>query len=326
MSDVTTEQREPRTRIAHPPAGFELLADRTMSFSTVAFCGFTIGLVGLLLIILVRDSLPALREDGLSLLYQSEWNPVQQVYGLFPAIVGTLNSSLVALALAGVFGVAIAIFLTEAYLPDQLTAILKNIVDLLAAIPSVVYGLWGLVAITPLLQPLSEWLFERMPDVPFFSKPLGVGGLAPASLVLAIMILPTVAAISRDALAAVHPRVKEAAYGLGATRWQVIFRVVLPTASGGIFGGLVLGFGRALGETMALAMLMGNRNELSWSLFAPGNTLAALIANSYKEATGDLVPRLIYAALVLLIITMIVNLIGGFILQHTAARLQGGKK
>jgi phosphate transport system permease protein len=302
-----------------------LFTDRGLGVSTITLCGFAIGLVGLLLVILVRDSWPAIQEHGWSLLYQTNWNPVEGSFGLLPAVVGTVASSLAALAVAAVFGVAIAVFLTERYLPDNLTLILKNTVDLLAAIPSVVYGLWGLVIVTPLLRPLSEWSFEHLSWIPFFSTPLGIGGLAPAALVLAIMILPTVAAISRDALAAVHPRIREAAYGLGATRWQVIFRVVLPTASAGIFGGLILGFGRALGETMALAMLMGNRNELSWSLFAPGNTLAALIANSYKEASGDLVPRLIYAALVLLIITMIVNLLGGVILQQAASRL-GGKK
>jgi phosphate transport system permease protein len=242
-----------------------------------------------------------------------------------PAIAGTMVSSLIALVLAGVFGVAIAVFLTERYLPDKLTTVLKNIVDLLAAIPSVVYGLWGLAIIIPLMGPVAEWLYSNMSWFPPFSTPLGIGGMAPAALVLAIMILPTVAAISRDALAAVHPRTKEAAYGLGATRWEVIFRVVLPTASGGIFGGLILGFGRALGETMALAMLMGNRNELSWSVFAPGNTLSALIANSYKEASGDLVPRLIYAALVLLIITMVINFLGGLVLQHAAKRFQGSR-
>ena len=325
MSDASFDNGQAKTRIARTPAGPEKLADRALTVSASTFCGFTIGLVGLLLIVLIKDSWPAVRADGLALLAHTDWNPAQGEYGLLPAVVGTITSSLMALLLAAVFGVAIAIFLTERYLPPNLTGILKNIVDLLAAIPSVVYGLWGLAFITPLLKPLSEWLFAKMPWFPLFSTPLGIGGLAPAALVLAIMILPTVAAISRDALAAVHPRMKEAAYGLGATRWEVILGVALPTASGGIFGGLILGFGRALGETMALAMLIGNRNELSWSLFAPGNTLAALIANSYKEAGGELISRLIYAALVLLIITMIVNFLGGLILQHAAKRLGGGE-
>lgn len=324
MADTTFPDKvEKPARIARPPAGFEKLADRALTGSTILLCGFAIGLVGLLLVVLLRDSWPAWRADGVSLLTHTDWNPVKGSYGLLPAMVGTLTSSLMALVLAGVFGVAIAIFLTERYLPQNLTALLKNTVDLLAAIPSVVYGLWGLAFITPLLKPLSEFLYAKMSWFPLFSTPLGIGGLAPAALVLAIMILPTVAAISRDALAAVHLRMKEAAYGLGATRWEVIFGVALPTASGGIFGALILGFGRALGETMALAMLMGNRNELSWSLFAPGNTLAALIANSYKEASGELIPRLIYASLVLLIITMVVNFLGGLVLQHAARRMGG---
>lgn len=204
--------------------------------------------------------------------------------------------------------------------------VLKNIVDLLAAVPSVVYGLWGLAVITPLMRPMAEWLNANLGWIPFFGTPLGIGGLAPAAVVLAIMILPTIAAISRDSLAAVHPRIKEAAYGLGATRWEVIFGVMLPTALAGIFGAMILGFGRALGETMALAMLMGNRNDVSWSLFAPGNTLAALIANNYKEAGKDLVPFLIYASFVLLLVTLVVNVLGMLILNRASLAMGGSKK
>jgi len=313
-------------RIARAPTSPEIIVDRGVYGLTYALAGLTIALVFFILVTVFRDAWPAISGSGLSLLTGTTWDPNREQYGLLPAIVGTLVSSLLALFIGSILGIAIAILLTQDFLPKRVAMVVKNVVDLLAAIPSVVYGLWGLAVITPLLRPMAEWSNHNLGWLPPFSTPLGIGGLAPAALVLAIMILPTIAAISRDALAAVHPRVKEAAYGLGATRWEVIFGVMLPTASGGIFGAMILGFGRALGETMALAMLMGNRNELSWSLFAPGNTLAALIANNYKEANGELIPRLIFAALVLMLITLIVNVMGTVILQHAATALGGKKK
>lgn len=320
---------ERRTSYVRPPTTFEVVLDRLFRGSTWVVSLFLVLLVFLIIYVIGDDAFGAIQEEGIGLLLESNWDPNQKVFGLLPAMVGTLTSALLALLIGGFFGVAIAIFLTQDFLPPWITVIFKNIIELLAAIPSVVYGLWGFAVIIPLLRPMAEWLFLNVQWIPLFSKPLGAtGGLAPASLVLAIMILPTVAAVSRDALASVHPRIKEAAYGLGATRWEVIFGVMLPTASGGIFGALVLGLGRALGETMALAMLMGNVNELSWSLFSPGNTLAALIANNYAEAAqgSDLLPRLMYAALVLLLITLVVNVFGTLILQQATKRFHGEKK
>lgn len=317
----------PPAKAARAPTPLEYGANSALR--TAAFClaGATIGLVFFIVFTILRDSWTVLAGDGgVSLLAGRIWDPNMQEYGLLPAIVGTLTSSLLALAIGSVFGVAIAIILTQDFLPKKVALVLKNVVDLLAAIPSVVYGLWGLAVVTPLLKPTATWLNVNLGWVPFFNTPLGIGGLAPAALVLAIMVLPTVAAISRDALASVHYRTKEAAYGLGATRWEVIFGVMLPTAAAGIFGGMILGFGRALGETMALAMLMGNRNDLSWSLFSPGNTLAALVANNYKEADANLLPRLFFASLVLLVITLSVNVLGTLTLQHAAAALGGKKK
>lgn len=317
----------PPSRWIHPPRAGDRRWNAIARSLTGMSCALSILLVVILLVTIVWDAWPAFQQHGLRLLVARNWNPPRGDFGLLPATVGTLVSSILALAMAGFVGVAIGIFLTQDFLDYRIATVLKNLVDLLAAVPSVVYGLWGLAVVTPLIRPMSEWLYAHVPGIPFFSQPLGIGGLAPASLVLAIMILPTIAAISRDSLAAVNPRIKEAAYGLGATRWEVILRVMVPTAMGGIAGGWILAFGRALGETMALAMLMGNRNEVSWSIFAPGNTLAALIANNYKEADDVLIPRLIYAAAVLLVITMIVNIIGTFILQQASARFRGeGRK
>ena len=186
--------------------------------------------------------------------------------------------------------------------------------------PSVVYGLWGLFVVVPALRPIAGWLFDKLGFIPIFGSTLSGPGLAPAALVLAIMILPTVAAISQDALRLVPYRVKEAAYGMGATRWEAILRVLLPAASTGIFGALVLGFGRALGETMALAMLIGNSNQISLSLFSPANTLAALLALNFPEAGPGEVQVLMYAALVLLAITLVVNVLGEAIMTLSARR------
>src|SRR5262249_29733495 len=161
------------------------------------------------------------------------------------------------------------------FLPKTLAFVFRLIVEMLAAIPSVVFGLWGIFVVIPFIRPAADWLNANLGWLPFFSSSLSGPGLLPAAIVLAIMILPTIAAISQDALNAVPYRTKEAAYGMGATHWEVILRVMVPTAAGGIFSAMVLGFGRALGETMALAMLIGNSNQVSLSLFSPAETLAA---------------------------------------------------
>src|SRR5262249_35436658 len=189
-------------------------------------------------------------------------------------------------------------------------------VELLAAIPSVVYGLWGIFVVIPAIQPACQWLHEHLGWIPFFETRLSSLGVLPASLVLAIMIVPTVAAISRDALNAVPPKLKEAAFGLGATRWEAIVAVIVPTASRGIWGSIILGFGRALGETMALAMLVGDSNVISWSVFSPADTLAALVAKRFAEASQLEIGALMYAALVLMAITLLVNVGGALVLQR----------
>jgi phosphate transport system permease protein len=201
-------------------------------------------------------------------------------------------------------------------LPDQLENLLRNLVELLAAIPSVVYGLWGLFVVIPLIRPYANWLHLKLGWLPIFATDLSGPGVAPAVLVLSIMILPTITAISRDALVSVPPKLRMAAYGLGATRWEALLAVILPTASRGILGGVVLGFGRALGETMALAMLVGNSNQISLSMFSPANTLAALLANNFPEAGAKQVGVLMYAALVLLGITLVVNIVGAVIISR----------
>jgi phosphate transport system permease protein len=301
--------------VSGPPSKWDYFADR--AFRAVAQVG--VWLILLLLFFILWEisgkAWPGIQEHGLRALTSTTWDSNRNLYGFLPEIWGTLYGSFLALLIGGFFGVVMAIFLTQDFLPPHLAQLFRTIVELLAAIPSVVYGLWGLFVVVPALRPVADWLYGHLGWLPFFSTTLSGPGLAPAALVLAIMVLPTVAAVSQDALRLIPYRVKEAAYGMGTTRWEAILRVMLPAASTGIFGALVLGFGRALGETMALAMLIGNSNQMTLSLFSPANTLAALLALNFPEAGPRQVQVLMYAALVLLAITLIVNVIGGVIMN-----------
>jgi phosphate transport system permease protein len=306
--------------LAAPPTRLDIWSDIVFRALTRIF---TLLIVVILLAILWEiggKAGPAMHDYGLSFLTSSTWDANQSQFGILPQIWGTLYSSFLALLIAGLYGIGIAIFLTQDFLPETLQIVFKSIIELLAAIPSVVYGLWGIFVLIPLIRPYCDWLHKGLGWVPFFGTSLAGPGMLPAALVLAIMILPTVAAISQDSLLAVPQKTKEAAYGLGATRWEAILKVILPTAAHGIFGALVLGLGRALGETMALAMLVGNSNQISLSLFSPANTLAALLALNFPEAGKIETRALMYAAVVLLLITLIVNIIGQVIISLTAAK------
>ena len=293
---------------------WERSCDRFFRAVTVLFSAATIALVVFIVLQIAFTARPAIAQYGFGFLTTDTWDAGKGQFGIRPAIWGTLYSSLLGVSLATLLGVATAIFLTQDFLSARVALVLENIVKLLAAIPSVVYGLWGIFVLIPLLRPVAEWLHSSLGWLPFFNTRLAGPGLLPAALVLAVMVLPTITAISRDALAAVPTRIREAAYGLGATRWETIFRVMLPAASRGIYASILLALGRALGETMALAMLIGNNNEIRLSLFSPGNTLAALLANQFPEASRSEVPALMFAALVLLAITMTVNILGTVVL------------
>jgi phosphate transport system permease protein len=311
--------------ISGPPSVGDFLGDSL--FRAIAFLCASLVIVLLAYILWEIGVLaaPAMSQHGLGFFTGTTWDVSNAEFGVLPEIWGTLYSSLLALLIGGIFGVAIAIFLTQDFIHFRVAAIFRTIVELLAAIPSVVYGLWGIFVVIPLLRPASEWLHEHLGFVPLFGSELSGPGLAPAALVLAIMILPTVAAISVDAFRRIPFKVKEAAFGMGTTRWEAILKVMLPTASSGILAALVLGFGRALGETMALAMLIGNSNQINLSLFAPANTLASLLASNFPEAGQLEVQALMYAGMVLLIITFVVNVIGLGIQQYTMRKFEGKK-
>ncbi len=331
--------------ISRPPTGLEIVGDRIFRQLSLAGAAFTLVLVVWIIVSIARVAAPAVHTYGLSLLVGSKWDANRAEFGILPAIWGTLYSSILGLIIGTVFGLAIAIFLSEGFLaigldavisaiglsdnlfwsgmPVRVQDLLQIIIELLAAIPSVVYGLWGIFVIIPLVRPPAGWLRSHLGWIPVFSTTLSGPGMLPAALVLAIMVLPTISAISRDALVAVPPKMREAAFGIGATRWEAILAIFVPTAATGIFGAIILGFGRALGETMALAMLAGNANVISWSVFSPANTLAALLANHFPEADQVEVGALMYAALVLLAITLLVNVVGTVILQRADSQLKG---
>src|SRR5919204_3429680 len=253
---------------------------------------------------------PTFRRFGLSFLTSSTWDPVAEQFGAAPAIFGTLVSSLIALLVATPLALGVSIFLSELS-PRWLRQPVAFLVDLLAAIPSVVYGLWGIFVLLPLLRdPVMPFLRDTLGlgATPFFSGPAYGPSMLAAGLILAIMVLPYIASVSREVLMAVPRTQREAALALGATRWETIQKAVLPYAKSGVIGGIILGLGRALGETMAVTMLIGNRHEISASLLAPGYTMASLIANEFSEASDDLhLSALMAVGFVLLVLTLIVN-------------------
>ncbi|OLP18114.1 phosphate ABC transporter permease subunit PstC [Leptolyngbya sp. 'hensonii'] len=259
---------------------------------------------------------PAIGKFGLNFIFSTTWNPVENLYGAWPHIYGTLVSSAIALIIAVPIGIAVALFLSEDFLPSRVQQPLAFLIELLAAIPSVVYGLWAIFVLIPLMTPMGNWLYANLGWIPLFSTPPRGPGMYVAGVVLSIMILPIIAAISRDALISVSPDLRQAAVGLGATRWETIFKVMLPAASSGIVGGIMLALGRALGETMAATMVIGNSNNISSSLFAPGSTIASLLANQFAEAGGLQVSALMYAALILFGLTLLVNIFAELLVRR----------
>lgn len=266
---------------------------------------------------------PALSTFGFSFLTSSRWDPVNSVFGAAPSIYGTLVSSAIALVIATPLALGVSIFLVE-YAPGWIRQTVAFTVDLLAAIPSVIYGLWGIFVLVPLLRTIV---------VPFFKDTLHLGAtplfaganygynMLSAGIILSIMILPYISAVTREVLLAVPRSQREAALALGATKWEMITDAVVPYARSGIIGGIMLGLGRAIGETMAVTMVIGNRNEISASLLSPGYTMASIIANGFTEATTTLhTSALMAVGFVLLIVTFIVNAIARWLVWSTARR------
>ena len=292
-----------KKRRIEPRSGVERSLDNSFYWLTKIFAFAVAGVLIWITIQVAIAAMPAIQEFGLKFITTSSWNPVASQYGVWPAIYGTLVSSFIALAISVPIGLGVAIFLSEDYLPPTVQRVIVFLVELLAAVPSVVYGLWGIFVLIPFLKSFT---------------PLRGPGMLPAALILSVMILPTIAAISRDAVTNVDIGLRQAAVGLGATRWEAILQIILPAASSGIIGGIMLALGRALGETMAVTMLIGNSNRVSASVFQPSNTVSSLLANQFAEASGLQVAALMYAALILFFITLVVNILA----QLLVTRLQ----
>jgi len=290
---------------------------RQLSVALASLVGLV--LLGILLTVLF-GSREAVARFGLQFLVLSDWDPVSDTYGAFTAIYGTIVTSILALLIAVPLGVGTAIFITENLIPLGLRQVLGIMVELLAAIPSVVLGLWAIFVMEPFLRPLLEMVHRSLGWMPFFSTVPQGPGMAPAILILVVMVLPIITAISRDSLQQVPPELRQAAYGVGTTRWGAILRVILPAAVSGITGGVMLALGRAMGETMAVTMIIGNSNNFSWSLLAPGNTIASMLANQFGEADGFQVSALMYAAVVLMILTLLVNVLAQWIVRRLSLK------
>jgi len=273
-----------------------------------------------IVVILFQQAAPSVRHFGLSFLTGVDWNPVTDSFGALPAIFGTVATSFVALALAVPVGVAVAVVLAEQG-QTTIRGILGTGIELLAAIPSVVYGIWALYVLAPWsYQHLEIPISDRFGFIGWLSQP-SVRSLFTASLVLAVMILPTLSAISREVIRAVPRGLKESAVALGATWWETTWRVILPSARAGIFGATILALGRALGETIAVTMVIGNRYAIPPSIFSPAYTLASVIANEFNEATGTLYPAaLIELGLVLILVTFVVNVVALLLVRSTASK------
>ncbi len=304
------------------------LLDAAFRQTTRLFAFLVFSLLAAILVSLVYGSQESLREFGISFLWTAEWDPVNDQYGALIPIYGTVVTSIIALLIAVPVSFGIALFLTELS-PRWLRRPLGTAIEMLAAIPSIIYGMWGLFVFVPLFQrTLQPFLIATLGQIPglgilFSGPPFGIGVFT-AGLILAIMIIPFITAVMRDVFELVPPMLKESAYGLGSTTWEVSRKVVLPFTRVGVVGGIMLGLGRALGETMAVTFVIGNAYRLSPSLFAPGNSIASALANEFNEAAGLQLSALIELGLILFLITTVVLALSKVLLlrlsRHDGAR------
>jgi phosphate transport system permease protein len=302
------------------------LSDGAFRHITRAAAVLVLVILSGVIIALIQGSLPAMQAFGFNFLIEERWNPVTERFGAFAPIYGTLVTSFLAMLIAVPLGLLISLFLTE-ICPMWLRRPIGIAIELLAGIPSIIYGIWGLFVFAPFLQrTVQPFLIDLFGNVPVLSSlfegpPYGIGMLT-AGLILAIMVLPFITSISRDVFEAVPPVLKEAAYGVGCTTWEVVRHVVLPYARVGVIGGVMLGLGRALGETMAVTFVIGNAHKVSASILAPGTTISATIANEFTEAVGDLyTSALIALGLILFAITFIVLAAARFMLMRIERRV-----
>lgn len=280
------------------------ISDKIFKAILFIFGGFIILLTVSILVVLLINSYPAIREYGLKFIITNDWDPVNHNFGALAFLWGTLYSALISLIIAVPVGIGIAIFITE-LAPKQFADSVAYVIDILASIPSIIFGMWGIFILAPVLESyLEPFLQATLGFLPIFTgTPIGMGMFL-AGIILAIMILPTIVSISKEVLKQVPIAQKEAGYGLGLTQWEIIYRICLPYARIGIFGAVILAFARALGETMAVALVIGNSPQISLSVFEPASTIASVIANEFSEAVDTLhTSALIELALILFLVT-----------------------
>jgi phosphate ABC transporter permease protein PstC len=299
------------------------LPDRALKYGLTALAALILALIVYFFVRLVGESRPAFAHEGvLGFIFGNDWDVSHEEFGALPLVVGTLITSALALLIGVPVAVATALYANE-LCPLRLRAALTVLVELLAAVPSVVYGLWGIFFLAPKLQPAEQWVADRLSFIPFIGGgAVTIPNYFVAGLILAIMILPIVSAIAREVMATVPSDQKEAALGLGATRWEMIRTAVLPYSRAGIVGGAMLGLGRAIGETIAVTIVIGDAPQLGRHLFGQGYTLAAVIANEFGEAQGLHRSALFAAALVLFVLTLLVNALAR-VLVRRASRTRG---
>lgn len=299
------------------------LPDRAMRYGLLGLSLAVLALLVVFFFILVSDSQDVFAKQGvLGFLFDNDWNPSRDQFGALPLVVGTVITSALALVIGVPIAIATALFITE-LAPARGRTVLTTLVELLAAVPSVVYGLWGVFVLIPSLKPATQWFADTFSFLPFVGGTVAGPNYFIAGLILAIMILPIVSAISREVISTVPPDHKEAALALGATRWEMIRMAVLPYSRAGITGGAMLGLGRAIGETIAVTLVIGNATTIGKQIFDQGYSLAAVIANEFGEASSDPLHRsaLLAAGLVLFILTLVVNGIArGFVVRSERKR------
>ncbi len=296
--DITANKKSYNKKI-----GMEVFFKKTLIIIALIMVVLVLGIM----LTLIIESIPSMKSLGLKYLWGKTWDPVNNVYGAYPFLLGTLLTSFISLIISIPFSFAIAVYLGEYNSKGWLSNVLKNLVELIAAVPSVIYGFWGLLVLVPLVRAF---------EIKFNILPYGIG-IFTSSIVLAIMIIPYAASMGRELIKMVPSNLKEGAYSLGATRYEVIKNVILPYTKTGLFAGVLLSLGRALGETMAVTMVIGNTTLIPTSIFAPGNTMASVIANEFTEADHTLyLSALIELGLFLFCVTVVINMIGKFLISR----------
>jgi phosphate transport system permease protein len=318
MSQVTSLTQKDRGRVT----------DRAFWALCIAAGIAVLAILAAILVSTLQQSWPAMSKAGENGFFTSKlWDPNINMFGILPFVFGTLVTSLIAVIVAVPVSVGIALFLTE-LVPRRIKGSIVTLIDLLAAVPSVVFGLWGIYVLAPAMTPVYQWMHDTLGGIPVIGRLFGdVAALnfMTAGLVLAIMIVPIITSIAREVFDTVPDSDKQAAWALGATRWEMIKGAVFPHSFGGLVGGVMLGLGRAMGETIAVALLIGNSIQITANLFAPGTSIPAAIVNYFGEAGGDYTSALIGMGVVLFVVTVIVNLLARVIVRRAEIRMRGAR-